>query len=226
MSSWWFLIWLIYLRCLGSMLVLFLFCASPCGLGLNHRGFEARHHCILQPAEATIWSSSGSSRPRQRWIRRTRTAVASDEGWENQSGGNHEWNGMLTSWFYTGFALFAQIGSTNPDKNNVSVRNPKKASKHEKQESKTRKHGWGFWKSTRSWENQGTSTSQKHDKKKCKEIRWSWHTPSSKTWQNRNKTGEKVRKFGKQKRKEVGNERNAQSIQKSEMWDQSGAQVS
>ena len=104
--------------------------------------------------------------------------------------------------------------------NNVSVRNPKKASKHEKQESKTRKHGWGFWKSTRSWENEGTSTSQKHDKKKCKEIRW-WHTPSSKTWQSRNKTGEKVRKFGKQKRKEVGNERNAQSIQKSEMWDQS-----
>ena len=41
---------------------------------------EAEHRCAAQPPTATMWSSSGSSRPRRRWMRRTKSAVASDEG--------------------------------------------------------------------------------------------------------------------------------------------------
>ena len=43
---------------------------------------EATHRCFSQPEAATMSSSSGSSRPRRRWMRRTKTAVASDEGFE------------------------------------------------------------------------------------------------------------------------------------------------
>ena len=41
---------------------------------------EAKHRCTLQPRTATIGSSSGSSRPRRSWMRRTtKMAVASEE---------------------------------------------------------------------------------------------------------------------------------------------------
>ena len=40
---------------------------------------EAEHRCIGQPRRATFRSSSGFSRPRQRWMRRRMTAAASDE---------------------------------------------------------------------------------------------------------------------------------------------------
>ena len=49
-------------------------------LGPRAAAPEATHRCIRQPGRATLWSSSGFSRPRQRWIRRTTGAVASDEG--------------------------------------------------------------------------------------------------------------------------------------------------
>ena len=55
---------------------------SACWLGHGAAAPEARHRCIGQPATATMSSSSGSSRPRQPWMRRAKTAVASDEGFE------------------------------------------------------------------------------------------------------------------------------------------------
>ena len=52
-----------------------------CGLGPGAAAPEARQRCIGQPGTATSWSCSGSSRRRRRWMRRrTKTAVASDEG--------------------------------------------------------------------------------------------------------------------------------------------------
>ena len=47
---------------------------------------EAKHRCTTQPARATAWQSSsmgwssGSSRPRRRWMRRTKRAGASSDG--------------------------------------------------------------------------------------------------------------------------------------------------
>ena len=51
----------------------------PAGLGRGAAAPEATHRCTTQPWRATKWSSSGSSRPRRPWMRRTATAVASDE---------------------------------------------------------------------------------------------------------------------------------------------------
>ena len=54
---------------------------SACGLwGPRAAAPEAGHRCTTQPRRATFPPSSGSSRPRQRWMRRTTPAVASDEG--------------------------------------------------------------------------------------------------------------------------------------------------
>ena len=49
----------------------------PAGLGPRAAAPEAPHRCTLQPTEATFPPSRGSSRPRQRWMRRTTEAVAS-----------------------------------------------------------------------------------------------------------------------------------------------------
>ena len=46
---------------------------------------EARHRCTTQPRTATFQPWSGLSRPRQRWMRRLRTAVASDEGFGEEN---------------------------------------------------------------------------------------------------------------------------------------------
>ena len=54
---------------------------SACGAwAMGPRLPEAEHRCTWQPRTAASRSSSGSSRPRRRWLRRTKTAVASDEG--------------------------------------------------------------------------------------------------------------------------------------------------
>ena len=45
-------------------------------LGPRAAAPEAEHRCIGQPGTATFPSSRGSSRPRQRWMCRTTTAVA------------------------------------------------------------------------------------------------------------------------------------------------------
>ena len=53
---------------------------SACGLGQGAAAPEASHRCMAQPWEAMFQPSSGSSRPRRRWMRRRTSAVASDEG--------------------------------------------------------------------------------------------------------------------------------------------------
>ena len=52
---------------------------SACGLGPGATVPEAKHRCIWQPRMATMWLSSGLSRPRRRWMRRMKRAAASDE---------------------------------------------------------------------------------------------------------------------------------------------------
>ena len=53
---------------------------SACGAwAMGPRLPEAAHRCPSQSTSATSWSSSGFSRPRQPWKRRTNTAAASDE---------------------------------------------------------------------------------------------------------------------------------------------------
>ena len=74
-------LWL--LRCQNFLKVFLPFCSIGfCLQGLGHRGVapEARHRCTTQSSTGTLRSSSGSSRPRQWWMRRTKRAVASDEG--------------------------------------------------------------------------------------------------------------------------------------------------
>ena len=96
---------------------------SACGLlGPRAAAPEASHRCIRQPATATFPPSRGLSRPRQRWMRRLRTAVASGRRiW----GGKPSWgNGIFTwgsgwnvdsiqgfSWFV--FSLFMESVSQN-----------------------------------------------------------------------------------------------------------------
>ena len=59
---------------------------SACGLwGPRAAAPEASHRCTTQPRTATFPSSSGSSRPRQRWMCRTTPAVASDEEFEGEN---------------------------------------------------------------------------------------------------------------------------------------------
>ena len=56
------------------------FCSVlPAGLDRGAAAPEAKHRCTSQLRRATSWSSSGFSRPRRRWMRRTKMAVASDE---------------------------------------------------------------------------------------------------------------------------------------------------
>ena len=95
----------------------------PAGLwGPRAAAPEAKHHCMRQPRTARFPPSRGSSRPRQRWMCRTTTAVASDEGF---GGGKPSWgNGIFTwrsgwnvdsiqgfSWFV--FSLFMESVSQN-----------------------------------------------------------------------------------------------------------------
>ena len=59
---------------------------SACGLwGPRAAAPEATHRCTTQPSTARFPLSSGSSRPRQRWMRRTTLAVASDEGFGGEN---------------------------------------------------------------------------------------------------------------------------------------------
>ena len=56
---------------------------------------EATHRCFWQPRTATLRSSSGSSRPRRKWMRRPTTAVASDEGFGD---GKPSWGNGIFTW--------------------------------------------------------------------------------------------------------------------------------
>ena len=56
---------------------------------------EATHRCTTQPWRATLRSSSGSSRPRRKWMRRPTTAVASDEGFGD---GKPSWGNGIFTW--------------------------------------------------------------------------------------------------------------------------------
>ena len=58
---------------------------------------EASHRCIRQPRTATMGSSSGFSRPRRPWMRRTKTAVASDEGF-GEKNLLRQWDLYLRKW--------------------------------------------------------------------------------------------------------------------------------
>ena len=46
---------------------------------------EAPHRCTSQPGKVQRGLCSGSSSPRQQWMRRTTTAVASDEGFGGEN---------------------------------------------------------------------------------------------------------------------------------------------
>ena len=70
---------------------------------------EAGHRCSWQPSKAAIPWSSGSSRRRRPWMRRTKTAVASEEdiGGETSWGlGIPLWGSVWRCWWFTDGSTF------------------------------------------------------------------------------------------------------------------------
>ena len=63
-------------------------------MGYGAAAPKASHRCMRQPGRATMWSSSGSSRPRRPWMRRRKMAVASDE----DLGRKTSWGNGIFTW--------------------------------------------------------------------------------------------------------------------------------